>query len=597
MKKRLLLLTILLLTITLLSSCILTDNNDKVTTEETTHVGSGSATKDALVFSGSEFHYTIVRPEKSTQNEISQMGILREKMVSLSGGAPDLSTDEQHLGNTYSTDEPEILIGYVSYPQSQKFRLELAYNEYGFGVFGNKIVITAWGDIALGNAVAAFNSYAQENTVDGELIIAAGYREVGVSSAKILDPLENVPVFQGGNTVAVSDASDGFTQVTVKDTNEMMLSEYCTILSSQGYTLYTENMMADNKFVTYTKDKLTIHAYYVPYSKTTTIIASVGAVLPATEAPNYTKVRNSSFTLFNPEAGGDSSGLGCMMQLEDGSFIIIDGGNNTSGEVSQIYNKLNELAPDKSNIIIRAWIITHAHGDHHGAFLGFVAAHGNNSKIKVESFIYNFCSNEEQTQYMSDGKKSQDKVRNLVKTTYPNAKIYKSLTGQVYRFAGANMEILYCMSDFMPQVIGLERTDADLTKADGNIQSIVVRFKTTTGTSQTIMVTGDAARPNIDEMSKRFGSYLKSDIMTVPHHGWDQNRYRARGGTIEFYTFVNPSIVLWPDGKAAQAKKMLWNGTKGADWENNYYLIHSLNVKKTIVSGGKTVTFTLPYNG
>ncbi len=257
---------------------------------------------------------------------------------------------------------------------------------------------------------------------------------------------------------------------------------------------------------------------------------------------------------------------------------------------------MTELAPDPSNIVIRAWVITHAHGDHYGAFVRFASTYSTLKTIKIESFIFNFCDTKEQTQYMSDGASSCSKVRSTINTYYPNADVYKCLTGQVFHFPGADMEILTCMSDFIPKVIGLEgMPDTDLTHADGNIQSIVVRFITTAEESQSVMVTGDVSKVNVDEMCARFGDYLKSDIMTVPHHGWNQNRYRARNGTIWFYSLVDPSIVLWPDGVEAQAKKLQWNGVPGSDWEANYYLLNSLNVVQCIVAGSTTVTLTLPY--
>lgn len=552
--------------------------------------------RDALVFSDGKLHYSLVRPEKSSQIETDQFRTLRDKLTSLSGGTPILTTDEEYAGHKYSADELEILMGQVWYPECQTLLSEIAYNEYAIGVVGNKLVITAWADTALPSAVSAFISYAEKNTVNGILALPSDFRLVKTLSAPLLKPLAGVPAFPGGDVLAISDCADGFTQITINETTEAMFTDYLTILDGAGYTLYDENEMAENQFVTYTKSTQTIYAYYIPYSKTTRIITSVGALLPGTEKPVYTKVREASFTLFGLEIGGEAGGLGCMMQLEDGSFVIIDGGNNTSSEATQIYNKMTELAPDPSNIIIRAWIITHAHGDHYGAFYRFASSYGTSSKIKIESFIFNFCDTVEQTKYMSDGTASCTKVRNTMRGTYPKAKIYKSLTGQVFHFAGVDMEILNCMSDFLPGVIGLERSDADLTKADGNIQSIVVRFITTAKESQSVMVTGDVSKVSVDEMCRRFGDYLKSDMMTVPHHGWNEDRYRARNGTIEFYTFVDPTVVLWPDGVAAQAKKLLWNGVSGGDWEANYYLLNSLHVKKCIVAGSTTVTLTLPYN-
>ena len=155
------------------------------------------------------------------------------------------------------------------------------------------------------------------------------------------------------------------------------------------------------------------------------------------------------------------------------------------------------------------------------------------------------------------------------------------------------MEVVYTMSDFLPTIIGEEdMPDIDKTSVDGNLKTAVFRFFIG---EQSILVTGDASKLNVDEMCDRYGSYLKSDIMTVPHHGHNQNRYRARNGTKKFYKLVDPSIVMWPDGVAAQQNKMAWNQTAGSAWEANYYLVHFLHVKEVIVAGKTTTTVTIPY--
>ncbi|HOA84973.1 MAG TPA: hypothetical protein PKN17_02990 [Bacillota bacterium] len=552
--------------------------------------------KDVLIFSRGEMHVRLTRPDKCTETETAQYKAIRNRLESLSGGSLTIDTDAQYKGHTYDATLPEILLGHVSYPECHELLSELAYNECGFGVVGNKVVITAWADEALPSAVFAFLDYAEKNMADGTLTIPAGYRQIETSRVSMLKPLAGVPAFPGGVVEAISDCADGFTQVTISETDATMLDDYCTLLGNSGYSFYSENRMADVRFITYTKDEKAVYAYYVPHSKTTRIIAFSDALLPPKDRPSYSKVRECSITLFGLEVGGNAGGLGFMMQLEDGSFVIVDGGHNTVAEASQIHKKMTELAPDPSNIVIRAWVITHAHGDHYGAFVRFASTYSTLKTIKIESFIFNFCDTKEQTQYMSDGASSCSKVRSTINTYYPNADVYKCLTGQVFHFPGADMEILTCMSDFIPKVIGLEgMPDTDLTHADGNIQSIVVRFITTAEESQSVMVTGDVSKVNVDEMCARFGDYLKSYIMTVPHHGWNQNRYRARNGTIWFYSLVDPSIVLWPDGVEAQAKKLQWNGVPGSDWEANYYLLNSLNVVQCIVAGSTTVTLTLPY--
>ncbi len=405
-------------------------------------------------------------------------------------------------------------------------------------------------------------------------------------------PLAKLPGYSGGALSAVKPCGSGYYQATIHSTNKKQFDDYCASLQSHGFALYAEHAITNNYFRTYRKGALMAHAYLVGGSGQVRIVAAENATLPALSAPRYAKVKDASFTFFGLGKGGSVGGLGCLFQFEDGSFFIVDGGHNTAVEAKDIYNKLRELAPDKSRIVIRGWLITHAHSDHCGAFLTFASTYGRLSTIRIESFLFNFCNTPEQTQYLSERDRSMSAVIRTIAETYPDAAIYKPLTGQTFHYAGADMEVLYCMSDFLPQVIGTETPDADKANADGNIQTVVFRMKLA---GQTILVTGDAAKVCVDDMCARYGACLKSDMMTVPHHGWNENRYRARNGTIQLYTLVDPAVVFWPDGAKAQAKKLAWDGKPGGNWEANGYLINRLHVKRCVVAGSVTQTFPLPY--
>ena len=430
-----------------------------------------------------------------------------------------------------------------------------------------------------------FSSGRSNNTI-GETKIVASETTLGT-------PLASLPSYSGGTLSAVKSCGGGYYQAIINRTNKKQFDDYCTNLQGHGFTLYSDYAMTNNYFRTYRRGSLMAHAYLVGYSEQVRLVAAANATLPATSAPRYSKVKDASFTLFGLEKGGSEGGLGCMFQFEDGSFFVVDGGHNTIAETKDIYDKLCELAPDRNNILIRAWLITHAHGDHYGALLGFADTYGSLKTIKIESFIFNFCDTREQTQYLKDSGRSMSTVTSRIARTYSGAAVFKPLTGQAFHYAGADMEVLYCMSDFLPQTIGLEMAGADQANADGNIQTLVFRMKLA---GRTILVTGDSAKVCVDEMCARYGTYLRSDMMTVPHHGWNENRYRARNGTVQFYSLVDPTVVFWPDGVKAQATKMVWNGKPGGDWEANYFLINRLHVKKCVVAGSKTQTLALPHS-
>ena len=60
-------------------------------------------------------------------------------------------------------------------------------------------------------------------------------------------------------------------------------------------------------------------------------------------------------------------GLCNVFILEDGSFIIEDGGHFTDGQAEALHDFLS--AHSKGTIRVAAWLFSHAHADHIGAFI------------------------------------------------------------------------------------------------------------------------------------------------------------------------------------------------------------------------------------
>jgi glyoxylase-like metal-dependent hydrolase (beta-lactamase superfamily II) len=83
-------------------------------------------------------------------------------------------------------------------------------------------------------------------------------------------------------------------------------------------------------------------------------------------------------------------GMGYVLLLEDGRFIVVDGGNcNCTGtdaantwcdHVALIWNTMlelykkanNDTTEAPANITVAAWYLTHAHSDHYNAFYKMV---------------------------------------------------------------------------------------------------------------------------------------------------------------------------------------------------------------------------------
>ena len=72
---------------------------------------------------------------------------------------------------------------------------------------------------------------------------------------------------------------------------------------------------------------------------------------------------------------GSFNGMCYVMRLEDGSFIVTDGGHALQKNADRLYRILRKQAPDPDNIVIAAWIFSHSHGDHSGMFPYFTASY------------------------------------------------------------------------------------------------------------------------------------------------------------------------------------------------------------------------------
>lgn len=575
----------LILAVTL-TACKPSEGTETSSTEQQTT----EPPKPLVLAEGGEFNFKVI--SGGTKLDESSLNVYT-RLVSQMRDLLDVGSIKTGTDRTPESEENEILFGFTSYEQSKQIFGDIGFSEYAVATVGNKIVIAGYDSNALYSAVADFVDYLRENVKDGRVEIPHDLLLTGKSGGKTFPLIYsgNVPSLSGFEMASFSPCGDDYEQITYTKSSLEAFNDYKTRLTSAGFSLYAENNIADNPFATFVKDALMVHTYFINHSGEVKVIIAEDALLPSAEEVTYTKKCEPTFTLLGCAVGSKSNvgGLGCIIGLEDGTFIVIDGGYNTSYDSRTLYQKLKELSPDKNNIVIRAWFVTHAHSDHYGNLVNFSKTYSKNYGVTVESFMYNFCNTQEQTQYSSSG--SFTSVTNTVLSYWKDSKVYKCLTGQVYKFAGCEMEILYCMSDFLPKIIGTETTDADKNNVDGNTQNVTVRFKMA---GQTIMVTGDATKINLDEMCDRYGEELKSDMITVPHHGHNEDRYRARNGTKEFYNLTDPETVFWPAADSDYDQRSRWDGT-GTKFEVNYYLLNLLHVKKTIVAGSTPKTVTLPY--
>jgi glyoxylase-like metal-dependent hydrolase (beta-lactamase superfamily II) len=241
-------------------------------------------------------------------------------------------------------------------------------------------------------------------------------------------------------------------------------------------------------------------------------------------------------------------GMSYLLQLSDGRFIMIDGGNSdgtvtpaiqtsngtwtigapiTTKDEQRLYDTMCRMLPSgMSKPTIAVWFISHAHGDHMLLATDFVETY--KDRIKLELIAFNFLE-VSQTKLAPIMKDWEMGFRTRVETNFPNAKTWIMHTGQQLFLPGCEIEVLATAEDTVC---------TGKTITDGNDICAVYRIMLG-GT--TFMVLGDAYPTTTEFMRDAYGDALESDILQLAHHGFE-----GSGMVADFYALVDPKICLWP---------------------------------------------------
>ena len=256
---------------------------------------------------------------------------------------------------------------------------------------------------------------------------------------------------------------------------------------------------------------------------------SDNASLPA-KSEEYVKVCDASVTQLGVDLASNSEGMGYIIQLEDGSFVVIDGGSQTNSDPSELYGKLKNLASSAGleAITVRAWFITHADAEHYGVLNAFLGAY--DSEIKVEVFVTNDASDEV---YKSVGAFAGGFSFSRLEGTFGGAKYIKAHTGQSFSFAGVSMNILYTHEDANDMA-----TDSLHSKTAMVLDATVEETR--------FLWLGDIESDGAARLVSMYGEGLKCDVLQISAG--------ESMGSEELYKRCAPSTVFYA-GTAASVEK------------------------------------------
>ena len=319
--------------------------------------------------------------------------------------------------------------------------------------------------------------------------------------------------------------------VLIYGTNREELSSYLNKLVESGYVLYSDNCFDgdSNYFAQYRKGE---HALHVSYSHAETatrlIFGPIPQVDPLHLEPLGEKVTDPMITLLSLRAGG----LSIVIRLEDGGFIVVDGGVTTERDLAELYYylKANNLRGGKP--VIHSWWITHCHGDHLQLPMEFIKRY--HKEFELRSAVHNFPDlTRIDMSYDSSEAHWNTYIHayvDILNTYYPDAKQYVCHTGEEMSFPGVKVRTICTHEEHYP---------APLAHCNQSSSA----WKLTFDNGKTAIVYGDIWPELGRYIARNFSAeYLKCDVMQVIHHG-------LAGAVLELYEKNDPEICLWATGQ------------------------------------------------
>ena len=405
----------------------------------------------------------------------------------------------------------------------------------------------------------------------GEPAISKDYSIDGSASATLLNFQEP----SGGTPRGIfTSAQDEFV-FYYEDIQKTDYSDYVASLKQNGYEELQTYVMGNNEYTLLKNEDFSIYvAYLAKVGSMRVILGKPDVLQPEATEPTVANTCNPALWQLEVDNKGSRSngGMSYVIQLTDGTFIVIDGGYNTDTEADNLYKLLKENTVGDGEPVISAWFITHLHVDHWGGLKNFSQKYSD--KVDVKAFYYNFPRVE-----LGDvGPSAQKNVEGYM-NKWKNAKKYASLhSGMNFSVVDAKITVICTFEDVFPQPID-----------EGNDTTTV--FKIEVG-GQSIMFLGDAYYGESATMTSQIdASVLKSDIVQVSHHGYE-------GCSEGLYRAVGAKVVLWPmnivgyEGTTpSQVFKKWYEGGPSA----NSYFRNNRDIKKIIVSGAGTAKLELPY--
>ncbi|NLK68455.1 MAG: hypothetical protein GX283_04765 [Clostridiaceae bacterium] len=379
------------------------------------------------------------------------------------------------------------------------------------------------------------------------------------------DLFQNIPVYHGGDEHKYFDCNNESVMLHISNTSKQEYDNYLLLLEEAGFKLFDSNTIRDNYFATYTRSSLVLQVYHTAHDKVTRVVADPKTALyNRTKDSTFEKICDTVMYQLELDYRNIDCGMCYVIQCADHSFFIIDSAHMfSSNDHNRLYNLLRKLTPEGEKIIISGWFFTHAHQDHIAMFMSFLEADFENCQI--ERLYYNFPALDipGSEKWKELDKETMREFDQLIEN-HSEIQVVKLHTGQRFFVKNLEFEVLATHEDIYPASLGYFN------------DSSTILLMTVDGCKTLLL--GDSNYTECTILVSRYGSYLKSDIVQVAHHG-----YNASNVGVYFCADAKVSLYSTPLKRYEQIKSTSSNK-----------VIHEISEEIYIAENG-TASLKLPY--
>ena len=296
--------------------------------------------------------------------------------------------------------------------------------------------------------------------------------------------------------------------------------------SNAGFTVYAENALEDNRYVTLCRDGVTLHIYYVPVERKLRVIADAFTA-PFPAVPQTVRRRcTTTVWMIETDHTYIDCGMCFVIRCADNSFFVVDSGHFLQlNDHKRLYRFLRERTPSGEDVVISGWFITHAHDDHVCKCMDFLQEHY--SDVVIESFYYNTTDPNGRDSHFW-GTSNREIMRRFDRTAESSGiPIVKLHSGQHFYVRDLSIDVLCTHEDVYPDSLENYNDCSTVLMIDAD--------------GCRVCIPGDAGMVESTCMTTRFSEKtLRCDVMQQAHHG-------HFGTSPLFYRMASAKLLLFPN--------------------------------------------------